>query len=211
MSQSIAIIDCGSGNLRSAEKAFAHMAETRPVMVTKTPQDVLEAGHIVLPGVGAFGDCADGLRAIDGMVDALNERVLHQGQPFLGICVGMQLMCQQGHERGDYDGLGWMDAHVRALAAKAPLKVPHMGWNDLTCAQDHPVLAGLEGADMYFVHGFAAEVATVQTRDIAATTDYGEPIIAAMARDNIFGTQFHPEKSQAAGLRLIGNFLAWRP
>lgn len=206
---SIAIIDYGSGNLRSAEKAFARMAGTRTVTVTGDPQAVAAAEHIVLPGVGAFGDCRQGLAAIDGMLDALNEAVIARGRPFLGICVGMQLMCRQGLERGTHAGLGWIDASVEAMQVPAGLKVPHMGWNALAVAAPHPVLDGLDGADMYFVHSYAARPAAAI--DIAARCDYGGDRVAALARDNLFGTQFHPEKSQQAGLRLIANFLEWRP
>lgn len=205
---SIAIIDYGSGNLRSAQKAFAHMSKGRNVRVTSAPDDVAQAEHIILPGVGAFGDCAAGLTAIDGMVEALREAVLKNGKPFLGICVGMQLMCEKGFERGTHDGLGWLNAEVKPLEVDASLKVPHMGWNEITLAQPHSVFDGLDGADMYFVHSFAARASA---SDIAATTDYGGPVVAALARDNMVGTQFHPEKSQHAGLRLIENFLEWRP
>lgn len=208
---SIAIIDYGSGNLRSAEKAFARMAQAgdgRAVILTADPERVAGAEHIVLPGVGAFGDCAQGLAAIDGMVDALREAVLEKARPFLGICVGMQLMAEKGYERGTHDGLGWLAAEVHALHVPAALKVPHMGWNNITAHTAHPVLDGLDGADMYFVHGFAARADAAL---VAATTDYGGPVTAVLARDNMIGTQFHPEKSQQRGLQLIGNFLEWRP
>ena len=210
---SIALIDYGSGNLRSAEKAFAKMAgmakSPRAVSVTADPDMVARAAHIVLPGVGAFGDCAAGLRAIDGMTEALQTRICEQGYPFLGICVGMQLTCATGLERGTHDGLGWIGGTVEALAVPDGLKVPHMGWNELTVAQPHPVFDGLDGAHAYFVHGYAARPDDRQ--HIAATTGYGGDIVAALARDNICGTQFHPEKSQQTGLRLIANFLDWTP
>jgi len=209
----IALIDYGSGNLRSAKKAFAKMAaqakSPRAVTVTADPDIVARAEHIILPGVGAFGDCAAGLRAIDGMIDALQTRVRQEGYPFLGICVGMQLMCATGLERGRHDGLGWIDGTVDALSVPPGLKVPHMGWNELAVAQPHPVLAGLDGAHAYFVHGFAAR--PVEAHHILATTEYGGNVAAALARDNICGTQFHPEKSQHTGLRLIANFLEWTP
>ena len=208
---SIAIIDYGSGNLRSAEKAFARMAHAgdgRGVIVTSRPDDIAKAEHIVLPGVGAFGDCIDGLVAIDGMIAALREAVIEKARPFLGICVGMQLMAEKGFERGTHDGLGWLAAEVHALDVPAGLKVPHMGWNNIAVAKPHRVLDGLNGADMYFVHGFAARA---DTDLVAATVDYGGPRTAVVARDNMIGTQFHPEKSQHKGLRLIGNFLEWRP
>ena len=208
---SIAIIDYGSGNLRSAEKAFARMAHAgdgRGVIVTSRPDDIAKAEHIVLPGVGAFGDCIDGLVAIDGMIAALREAVIEKARPFLGICVGMQLMAEKGFERGTHDGLGWLAAEVHALDVPAGLKVPHMGWNNIAVAKPHRVLDGLNGADMYFVHGFAARA---DANLVAATVDYGGPRTAVVARDNMIGTQFHPEKSQHKGLRLIGNFLEWRP
>lgn len=208
---SIAIIDYGSGNLRSAEKAFARMeaaGAARQVVVTAEPDVVAKAEHIVLPGVGAFGDCADGLAAIDGMVAALREAVLDKARPFLGICVGMQLMAEKGFERGTHDGLGWLAAEIHALDVPAGFKVPHMGWNNIALRRPHDVLAGLDGADMYFVHGFSARADAAL---VAATTDYGGPLTAVLARDNMIGTQFHPEKSQAQGLALISNFLGWRP
>ena len=217
---SIAIIDYGSGNLRSAQKAFARMADSasdgkatrRAVELVRTPDDVRHAEHIILPGVGAFGDCLAGLSAIDGMMEALNEAVVDKGRPFLGICVGLQLMCARGLERGTHPGLGWFDAEVAALDVPAHLKVPHMGWNDLQISEPHPVLDGLHGADMYFVHGYAARPLSAEAEgDVIARVDYGVPVVAAMARDNMVGTQFHPEKSQQAGLRLISNFLEWRP
>ncbi len=211
----IVIIDYGSGNLRSAEKAFARQAKGRPVLVSGEPDEVRRAAHIVLPGVGAFGDCAQGLRAIGGMVEALNEAVMEKAIPFLGICVGMQLMCRHGLERAapesPHDGLGWFDGQVRALNVPPALKVPHMGWNEIAIHQDHPVIAPLDGEDVYFVHGYGAAMAAAAQGDIAATTDYGGPVIAALARDNMIGVQFHPEKSQAAGLGLIERFLEWRP
>ena len=207
---SIAIIDYGSGNLRSAEKPFARMAKSREVWLTSKPEVVAKADHIVLPGVGAFGDCAEGLRAIDGMVEALTERVRNQGRPFLGICVGMQLLCAQGHERGVHAGLGWLEAQVHPLDVPPDLKVPHMGWNNLHIERAHKVLDGLDGEDVYFVHGFGAKFSG-DASAIAASVDYGGAVVAAVASDTFIGTQFHPEKSQQAGLRLIENFLEWRP
>lgn len=210
---SIAIIDYGSGNLRSAEKAFARVSASlaggRKVSVTAAPDEIAKAEHIVLPGVGAFGDCVAGLRAIDGMEEALNQRVRQQGYPFLGICVGMQLICDRGLERGTHSGLGWIQGTVEALDVAADLKVPHMGWNSLQVTGDHPVFAELDGRDAYFVHGYAARPKHKQM--IAATTDYDGPITAGLACDSICGTQFHPEKSQHTGLQLIANFLEWKP
>jgi len=211
----IVIIDYGSGNLRSAEKAFARQAQGRPVLVSGAPDGVRRATHIVLPGVGAFGDCAQGLRAIDGMVEALQEAVMEKAKPFLGICVGMQLMCRHGLERAapeaPHQGLGWFDGEVRALAVPRRLKVPHMGWNEIAVRQDQPVIGPLHGDDVYFVHGFGVVMDDGAQDDIAAITDYGGPVTAALARDNMLGVQFHPEKSQAAGLALIERFLEWRP
>lgn len=212
---SIIIIDYGSGNLRSAEKAFARQAKSRPVHVSGRPEDVLAGDHIVLPGVGAFGDCIDGLRAIDGMVEALEIRVLKQARPLLGICVGMQIMCRHGLERAPdtpHQGLGWFDAEVRPLAAHNGLKVPHMGWNEIAVRDTQKVVAPLDGEDVYFVHGFAATPLSDKGRsEIAATTDYGGDVTAILARDNLIGVQFHPEKSQQAGLGFIERFLEWQP
>ncbi len=211
-----AIVDYGSGNLRSAAKAFERGARESgrggPVSVTSRPEDVAAADHIVLPGVGAFGDCHAGLRAVAGMVDALADAVLRRGRPFLGICVGMQLLATTGREHGTHQGLGWIPGEVaRIEPADRGLKIPHMGWNELEIrARSHPVLAGLpEDAHAYFVHSFAfrAEAAS----HVLATVDYGGAITAIVGRDNLIGTQFHPEKSQALGLALIRDFLAWRP
>ena len=213
---SVAIIDYGSGNLRSAAKAFERAAsETgtgQQIRVTSDPTDLAAASHIVLPGVGAFADCRAGLKAVAGMEDALSEAVGPQAKPFLGICVGMQLMAERGLEHGTTEGLGWVAGEVSALApSDSTLKVPHMGWNNLSFpAQRHPVLKGIpEAAHAYFVHSFAF-VCKDAKHEIAAT-DYGGSVTAAIARDNMVGTQFHPEKSQSVGLRLIANFLAWRP
>ena len=206
---SIAIIDYGSGNLRSAEKAFARCAPGRDLKVTGDPDAVVHADHIVLPGVGSFGDCVHGLAAIDGLRAALEARVVNDGRPFLGICVGMQLMCTIGTERGQHEGLGWFEGSVDALNVAAPLKVPHMGWNTLHMRARHDVFDGVDNADFYFVHSYAAR--PKNQVDIVAETDYGGPIVAALARGNMIGTQFHPEKSQAVGLRLIENFVNWKP
>ena len=205
----IAIIDYGSGNLRSAEKAFARCAPVSNLYVTGDPDVVARADHIVLPGVGAFGDCAQGLAAIDGLRAALEARVVDEGRPFLGICVGMQLMCATGTERGQHEGLGWFAGSVDPLNVAAPLKVPHMGWNTLNLRARHAVFDGLDGADFYFVHGYAAR--PENQAEIVAETDYGGPVVASLARGNMVGTQFHPEKSQAVGLRLIENFVNWKP
>ena len=213
MTRLVALIDYGSGNLRSAEKALARAAlehETgHEIRVTDDPRLVLGAERIVLPGVGAFADCMRGVAAIDGMTEALVEAVIAQARPFLGICVGMQLMARVGREFGDTKGLGWIDGEVVRLAPKDPaLKIPHMGWNELRFLRPHPVSEGIaDGAHAYFVHSFEFRAA----EHVLATTDYGGPITAMIARDNLVGTQFHPEKSQAVGLRLLANFLRWTP
>jgi glutamine amidotransferase len=214
MAKMVALIDYGSGNLRSAEKAFARMAAEagsgHAIMVTSDPDAVLEAERIVLPGVGAFADCMAGVRAIPGMIPALEEAVLERSAPFLGICVGMQLLADVGREHGDHEGLGWIAGEVTKLTPSDPaLKIPHMGWNTLTIRQAHPLLEGMDGRDAYFVHSYAFRAA--DPASVLATTDYGGEIAAVIARDNIAGTQFHPEKSQAVGLGLIGRFLAWKP
>ncbi|MBV9990111.1 MAG: imidazole glycerol phosphate synthase subunit HisH [Alphaproteobacteria bacterium] len=207
MAATVALIDYGSGNLRSAQKALARAGAA--VAVTSDPDTVLRATRIVLPGVGAFGDCMAGLAAIPGMVEALGEAVLTRGVPFLGICVGMQLLAGVGREFGEHAGLGWIAGEVARLDAPG-LKIPHMGWNELTVAHPHPLLDGMEpGANVYFVHSYAMRPA--DAAHVLATSDYGGVFAAAVGRDNIAGVQFHPEKSQAVGLALLGNFLRWRP
>lgn len=212
----IAIIDYGSGNLRSAAKAFeravADAGLKRTVKVTGDPADVERADHIVLPGVGAFADCHSGLMALDGMVEILSRMVIDAGRPFLGICVGMQLLATRGLEHGRHQGLGWIEGEVTRLQpADGDLKIPHMGWNELDLRDTgHLVLAGLGSrAHAYFVHSY--EFVPKDPGMALATADYGGPITAVVGRDNLIGTQFHPEKSQTAGLRLITNFLRWRP
>jgi len=206
----VAIIDYGSGNLRSAAKAFESQTELE-IQVTADVAKVAAADHIVLPGVGAFGDCRRGLDAVPGMVETLQRTVIEGGRPFLGICVGMQLMAARGLEHGVHGGFGWIAGDVVAVEPDDPaLKVPHMGWNDLTHVADHPVLAGLDhGAHAYFVHSY--HMVPADPAQVLATVDYGGAITAVVGRDNMIGTQFHPEKSQAAGLRLIRNFAQWRP
>ena len=207
MATTIALIDYGSGNLRSAEKALARTGAA--VVVTPDPDTVAKAERIVLPGVGAFGDCMAGLAAIPGMIAALEDAVLKRGTPFLGICVGMQLLAGMGREFGDHEGLGWIPGEVTRLAP-AGLKVPHMGWNELSVVHPHALFAGIvPGANVYFVHSYAMR--PDDPAQLLATSDYGGPFAAAVARDNIAGVQFHPEKSQAIGLALLGNFLKWRP
>lgn len=211
----VAIIDYGSGNLRSAAKAFERAGRDHDigvdVQVTADPDAVARADRIVLPGVGAFADCRRGLAAIDGLEQALEESVRARGRPFLGICVGMQLLADRGLEHGSCAGLGWIPGEVRALEpADGRLKIPHMGWNRLLLPErPHPVLSGLEpGAFVYFVHSYAF---AGRPADAAAACDYGGRFTAAIARDNLFGTQFHPEKSQDNGQRLIAGFLRWSP
>lgn len=209
-----AIVDYGSGNLHSAEKSFARMAaETGAgaVVVTADPEAVRRADRVVLPGVGAFGDCAAGLRAVEGMVEALEDAVRRRGAPFFGICVGMQLMMTVGRERGEHAGLGWLPGAVEAIRPTDPaLKIPHMGWNTLTGLAPHALFDGVaEGDSAYFVHSFHR--VPVDDAHVLARTDYAGPITAMVGADNLIGAQFHPEKSQRVGLRLIGNFLRWRP
>jgi imidazole glycerol-phosphate synthase subunit HisH len=210
-----AIVDYGSGNLRSVAKAFERAAlgsaPKAKVMVTSDPKDLASASHIILPGVGAFADCRRGLLGVDGMDEALEDAIINRGRPFLGICVGMQLLADVGREHGDYQGLGWIPGEVRALEPKdKALKIPHMGWNDLAFNGVHPVLEGLdEGLHTYFVHSY--QFVCAKAEHCLATVDYGGSVAAVVGRDNILGTQFHPEKSQAVGLKLIKNFLNWRP
>jgi glutamine amidotransferase len=213
---SVALIDYGSGNLASAAKALARAASTvdggaAEIITTADPQAVLDAERVVLPGVGAFADCMKGLSAVPGMVEALREKVLKEGAPFLGICVGMQLMATVGVEFGRHAGLGWIAGEVVRITPSDPaLKIPHMGWNELKIEQKHPLLAGIApGSHAYFVHSF--QLKPVLPDDLIATTDYGGPLTAMVGNENIAGTQFHPEKSQATGIRLLENFLRWRP
>ena len=215
---SVVIIDYGSGNLKSAAKAFERAAAESgyalPVLVTADPERVATADRIVLPGVGAFADCRSGLVAIEGMVAALNEAVIGRGTPFLGICVGAQLMASRGLEKEITPGFGWIVGDVAQITpADATLKIPHMGWNTLDVRNDHPLLAGIatgrQGLDAYFVHSY--HIAPQNPDDLVASADYGGPVTAIVARDNYAGTQFHPEKSQRLGLALIANFLQWTP
>ncbi len=213
------IIDYGSGNLHSAAKAFERAARDHgldhTIEVSPDPAKVAAASHIVLPGVGAFADCKRGLDDLPGMTQALQHAVIEGGRPFLGICVGAQLMARHCLEHGSHDGLGWIDADVIAIetpVATGPLyRIPHMGWNDLEIrARTHPLFAGIDdGRHVYFVHSFHLRPAKAE--DLLAQVTDGAPITAAVGRDNMVGTQFHPEKSQAIGLRIIANFLRWRP
>jgi glutamine amidotransferase len=215
---SVAIVDYGSGNLHSAAKAFeraAHEAgHDQPILVTQDPAVVARADRIVLPGVGAFADCRRGLDAVDGMVEALEQAVRRNGRPFLGICVGMQLLAERGREYEVTEGLGWITGEVdRIVPGDSDLKIPHMGWNTLNIARAHPLLDGLtvgpQGRHAYFVHSY--QLKPTQHTDVVAEADYGGAVTAIVGRDNIVGTQFHPEKSQKFGLALIANFLCWRP
>jgi imidazole glycerol-phosphate synthase subunit HisH len=214
----VAIVDYGSGNLRSASKAIERAAATRadhqPIVVTADPEAVRRAERIVLPGVGAYRDCRDGIAAIPGMMEALDTAVRTRGRPFLGICVGMQLMATSGHEHETTPGFDWIAGEVRRLDPADPtLKIPHVGWNALALARPHPLLAGLGieggGQHAYFVHSY--RLVPEDSGDMLLMTDYGGAVTAMVARDNMAGTQFHPEKSQAFGLGLLANFLAWRP
>jgi glutamine amidotransferase len=211
----VALIDYGSGNLRSAAKAFEKVADELgggAVAVTTDAKALDDATHIVLPGVGAFRDCRDGVVAIPGMMEALTRNVIERQKPFLGICVGMQLMARWGREHGDTEGFGWIDGEVARLTpSDASLKIPHMGWNDLRFeAGAHPVLKSLSpGAYAYFVHSYAMRADN--PKDVLATIDYGGAVTAIVGRDNMIGTQFHPEKSQRVGQAVIAGFLKWRP
>lgn len=208
MAEVVALVDYGAGNLHSVHNALK--AAGAAVTVTADPYVVRAADRIVLPGVGAFRACAEGLRAIPGMVDAMTERVQVGGAPFLGICVGMQLLADCGLEFGTHPGLGWIAGEVRLIApADASIKVPHMGWNDVALmphAKDHPVI---EEGEAYFLHSY--HFAAAHPGDVAAMTDHGEGLVAAVARDNIIGVQFHPEKSQSYGLATLRRFLEWYP
>jgi glutamine amidotransferase len=208
----VAIVDYGAGNLRSAEMALAAAAgDSARVLVTSDPDAMREADRIVLPGVGAFADCKRGLNALPGMVEALDEAVLKAGKPFLGICVGMQLMASVGVEFGEHKGLDWIKGKVVVLdPADRSLRIPQMGWNNLEFRRAHPVLAETKAGDhAYFVHSyhFVAE----RPEDVIATADYGGPVTAIIGRDNLLGVQFHPEKSQHVGLSLLKSFLKWIP
>lgn len=214
----VAIVNYGSGNLHSAAKAFERAARERgreqPILVTADPDEVRRADRIVLPGVGAFADCRRGLDAVPGMVSALEDAVRRAGKPFLGICVGMQLMAERGREYTVTQGLGWVAGEVDRIMPEDPnLKIPHMGWNTLQPLRRHPLLKGIAlgtaGLHAYFVHSY--HLAVADRGDLVAEADYGGPITAVVARGNVAGTQFHPEKSQRLGLGIIANFLEWAP
>ncbi|MEO0329322.1 MAG: imidazole glycerol phosphate synthase subunit HisH [Pseudomonadota bacterium] len=214
----VAIIDYGSGNLRSAQKAFERASSennfSANIVLTSDPDFVRRADRIVLPGVGAYADCREGLNAVDGMVEALQEAVIAREKPFFGICVGMQLMAERGLEKTTTKGFGWIGGDVvRMQPADKSLKIPQIGWNTIDVESPHPLLTGIDtgedGLHAYFVHSYYLECKNPKER--IATTEYGGPVTAIVARDNLFGTQFHPEKSQRFGLSLIGNFLGWQP
>jgi glutamine amidotransferase len=212
------LIDYGSGNLRSAAKAFERAAREAgidtDILVTGDADAVRAAERVVLPGVGAFADCRRGLDAVSGMVEALNTRVRRQGRPFLGICVGMQLMAERGREYEVTEGLGWIPGEVDRITPSDPdLKIPHMGWNTLDAVRPHKLMEGIrvgpQGLHAYFVHSF--HLKTAERASLVAQADYGGPVTAIVGRDTAVGTQFHPEKSQRLGLKLIANFLQWKP
>jgi glutamine amidotransferase len=214
----VAIVDYGSGNLRSAEKAFERAAAeagiAAEVFLARKAEDVRSADRVVLPGVGAFADCRRGIEAVEGMREALEEAALRRAVPFLGICVGMQLMASRGLEHGETAGFGWIPGEVRPITPADPaLKIPHMGWNVLLPVSPHPVFEGLplgpEGMHAYFVHSY--HFVPESEAHVLARTDYGGEVTAAVGRDNLLGFQFHPEKSQKLGLELIGRFLRWAP
>ncbi|MDQ2079316.1 imidazole glycerol phosphate synthase subunit HisH [Xanthobacteraceae bacterium Astr-EGSB] len=214
----VAIVDYGSGNLHSAAKAFERAAREsghdQPILVTSDPDTVRRAERVVLPGVGAFADCRRGLDAVPGMVEALDETVRRGGRPFLGICVGMQLMAERGREYQVTQGLGWIAGEVDRITPADPnLKIPHMGWNTLNARRLHPLLEGIptgpDGLHAYFVHSY--ELKAQHEDDLVAQADYGGALTAIVGRDSMVGTQFHPEKSQRLGLALIANFLKWKP
>ncbi len=218
MSELVSIIDYGSGNLKSAEKAFQRAAHEAgldtQIIVTDDAETVRKSDRIVLPGVGAFADCRAGLLAVEGMNEVLQERVIDHGVPYFGICVGMQLMAQKGLEKGNHEGFGWIAGEVAKITPNdTSLKVPHMGWNTLEIVNGHPLFndidTGPTGLHAYFVHSYHLQTANAD--QLVATAEYGGSITAMVACDNMVGTQFHPEKSQRLGLGLITNFLRWKP
>jgi imidazole glycerol-phosphate synthase subunit HisH len=217
---STVIIDYGSGNLHSALKAFERAARESgykgAISLTSDPETVRRADRIVLPGVGAYADCKRGLDAVEGMIEALQEQVLSGGKPFLGICVGMQLMATRGLEHGETAGLGWIEADVVALEPSDPaLKIPHMGWNTLQPTRDHPLLEGMilgeQGLHAYFVHSYHMRLSPQESACALTTTDYAGLFNSTVVKNNMAGSQFHPEKSQTLGLTLLANFLRWTP
>jgi glutamine amidotransferase len=213
MAETLAIIDYGSGNLRSVEKAVERAARetglARHVAVTDDPDEIARADRLILPGVGAFAACMSGLATRDGVLEALEHAVLVEGRPFLGICVGMQLLAGRGEEFGGCNGLGWIPGAVLALAQSSEFRTPHMGWNTVASASPHPVFADLDGEAFYFAHSFHFECEN--DAHIYGVTTHGHPFTSLIGRDNLLGAQFHPEKSQTAGLAFLGKFLGWSP
>lgn len=209
--KTIGIVDYGSGNLRSVAKAFEHSAGSHAtIRVTSNSSELAKCSHVVLPGVGAFGDCMQGLSALDGMIEMLESHVHTAQKPFLGICVGMQLLFETGLEHGTHKGLGWLKGAVEPIKPARGLKIPHMGWNNLDIKSDHPIFAEIENnAHAYFVHSYQAHCTEENSveNSVLATVEYGQTITAVVGRDHIMGTQFHPEKSQETGLKLIRNFI----
>lgn len=206
MAENIALIDYGAGNLHSVYNALK-VAGAENLQVTADPQVIAGADRIILPGVGAFGACSNALAAIDGMLAALEENVLDKGTPFLGICVGMQLLADKGIEFGEHDGLGWIAGTVSAIVPTSEeIKIPHMGWNEVNPVEGHGLI---ESGEAYYLHGYHFDAAN--ETEILARTDHGRPLVSAVGRDNIVGVQFHPEKSQAYGLAFLKRFLEWKP
>jgi imidazole glycerol-phosphate synthase subunit HisH len=197
-----ALVDYGAGNLQSVKNALK-AAGAENILVTADPEAVRSADRIVLPGVGAFAHCMGALSGIDGMVEALGEATGSRATPFLGICVGMQLMAEAGEEHGSHAGLGWVNGRVQMMDSNATVKIPHMGWNDVVPARAHPLI---EAGEAYFLHSFAYD-----GDDVIATTEHGGAVVAAIGRDNLIGVQFHPEKSQKYGLDMLARFLKWKP
>ena len=212
--KTIALIDYDSGNLHSAARALRVAAneakKTREIQITRDPDTIAYADRIVLPGVGHFADCAANLRKHDGLIEALEDAILKGGVPFFGICVGQQLLATRGLEDGETPGLNWIPGTVDLIKPGVGYRVPHMGWNKLTLTQNHPVLEGLgEEPHVYFTHSYA--YTQIDDSHVAARTEYGQSLVAAVARDNLFATQFHPEKSQRTGLKILSNFVLWQP
>ena len=211
----VTIIDYGSGNLRSAQKAFERAVNElnikKPIIITSEPELVLNSERVILPGVGSFIDCKRGLQSLPGMIEAIEEFVFKKTKPFLGICVGMQLMADSGIENGRCEGLGWISGEVLPIITNdQSLKIPHMGWNELKLKKTHHLFKNIKsGEHVYFVHSYGFKCNNL--KNILATVDYGNEIIASISKDNIAATQFHPEKSQATGLQFIKNFLTWKP
>ena len=203
----IALIDYGSGNLQSAYKALELVSNCKnKIFITSNSKDLLKADKIILPGVGAFADCIKGLKSISGMTDVLNEVVLEKKKPFLGICIGMQLLATKGKEKGDHDGLGWIKGKVIKIKKNKKIKIPHMGWNTVKVTSKHPIIKRKK-FESYFVHSY--NFICKNKKNVLATCDYQQKITAIVGKENIIGTQFHPEKSQKVGLEILKNFVFW--